>query len=145
MSKLKIVEISRAAESAPAPLPAFGSTVQAGFPSPADDYIERQLDLNELMVQHPAATFFVRVEGESMRDAGIHTGDILVVDRSVEAKNGKIVVAVVNGEFTVKRFTTDATGAYLVPENPDFPKLKIDENSEFQIWGVVMYVIHRAQ
>lgn len=145
MSKLKVVEISRAAEAAPAPLPAFSSSVQAGFPSPADDYVERQLDLNELMVQHPAATFFVRVEGESMRDAGIHTGDILVVDRSVEASSGKIVVAVVNGEFTVKRFTTDASGAYLVPENPEFPKLKLDEDSEFQIWGVVMYVIHRAQ
>ncbi|MEM1282938.1 MAG: translesion error-prone DNA polymerase V autoproteolytic subunit [Chlamydiota bacterium] len=145
MSKLKIVEISRAAEVAPAPLPEFSSAVQAGFPSPADDYVERQLDLNELMVQHPAATFFVRVEGESMRDAGIHAGDILVVDRSVEATNGKIVVAVINGEFTVKRFTNDATGAYLVPENPDFPKLKVDENSEFQIWGIVMYVIHRAQ
>lgn len=145
MTKLKVVEISRAAESPPSPLPAFSSSVQAGFPSPADDYIERQLDLNELMVQHPAATFFVRVEGESMRDAGIHTGDILVVDRSVEATNGKIVVAVINGEFTVKRFSVDSTGAYLVPENPDFLKVKIDENSEFQIWGVVMYVIHRAQ
>jgi DNA polymerase V len=144
MSQLKVTEISRVAEAPPKPLPAFSCSVQAGFPSPADDYIERQLDLNDLMVKHPAATFFVRVEGESMRDAGIHTDDILVVDRSVEATNGKIVVAVINGEFTVKRFTNDANGAYLVPENPDFPKIKIDENSEFQIWGVVMYVIHRA-
>lgn len=141
---LKIVEIAKVSESAPRSLPAFMSSVQAGFPSPADDYIEKYLDLNELMVQHPAATFFVRVEGESMRDAGIHSGDILVVDRSVEAAHGKIVVAVVNGELTVKRFILDRSGAYLSPENPAFPKLKIDEETDFRVWGVVMYVIHKA-
>ncbi|MEC7840253.1 MAG: translesion error-prone DNA polymerase V autoproteolytic subunit [Chlamydiota bacterium] len=143
-NNLKVVEISKVTETPCNPLPVFMSSVQAGFPSPADDYIEKQLDLHELMVQHPAATFFVKVEGESMRDAGIHTGDILVVDRSIEATNGKIVVAVVDGEFTVKRLSVESSGVYLVPENPNFSKIKIDDSSEFQVWGVVMYVIHKA-
>lgn len=142
---MKVVEMARVKERVLQPLPAFFSSVQAGFPSPADDHIETELDLHDLMVKHPAATFFVRVDGDSMCNAGIHSGDILVVDRSIEAVNGKIVVAVVNGEFTVKRFTLEEGGAYLVPENPDFPKLKIEEDTDFQVWGVVMYVIHRAE
>src|SRR4030042_6039051 len=84
-------------------LPLYISRIKAGFPSPADDYIEKELDLNEYLIKHPAATFFVRVEGNSMIDAGIHSGDILIVDKSLEAKNNKIVIAVVNGELTVKR------------------------------------------
>ncbi len=144
-TSLKIVDICRPALENPIPVPAFTSSVQAGFPSPAEDYIEKQLDINELVIQHPAATFFVRVEGESMRDANIHTGDILVVDRSVEPGNGKIVIAVIDGEFTVKRFVMDAEGAYLVPENPEFPTLKIEEGSDFQVWGVVTFVIHKTR
>lgn len=124
--------------------PVFLSPVQAGFPSPADDYIENHLDLNELVVQRPAATFFVRVEGESMVDANIHTGDILVVDRSIQPVNGKIVVAVINGEFTVKRFILRGGRAYLMPENPKFPAIPIDASAEFRIWGVVTYVIHKT-
>ncbi|MGA8163563.1 MAG: translesion error-prone DNA polymerase V autoproteolytic subunit [Waddliaceae bacterium] len=126
-------------------IPAFLSRVQAGFPSPAEDYMENRLDLNDLVIQHPAATFFVRVEGESMADANIHSGDILVVDRALEASNGKIVVAVINGEFTVKRFTINSGGAYLVPENPRYPTLKIEPDSDFHVWGVVTYVIHKAR
>ena len=88
--------------------PLFSSGVSAGFPSPAEDHIDRKLDLNELLIQHPVATFFVRVAGESMKDAGINHGDILVVDRSLEAVSGKIVIAIVNGELTVKRFIQDS-------------------------------------
>jgi len=126
-------------------IPAFLSRVQAGFPSPAEDYMENQLNLNDLVIQHPAATFFVRVEGESMADANIHSGDILVVDRSLEAANGKIIVAVVNGEFTVKRFALKSDGVYLVPENLRYPSLKIESDSDFHVWGVVTYVIHKAR
>jgi DNA polymerase V len=143
--ELKIVEISIPAPDGAATIPAFMSCVQAGFPSPADDYIENKLDLNALVVKHPSATFFVRVEGESMKDADIHSGDILVVDRSVEASSGKIVIAVINGEFTVKRFIIKPSGAFLVPENPKYPTLKIEKDSDFQVWGVVTFVIHKAR
>lgn len=143
--ELKVVEITIPDTSTSVPIPAFLSPVQAGFPSPADDYIENKLDLNSLVIKHPTATFFVRVEGESMRDADIHSGDILVVDRSIEAANGKIVVAIVNGEFTVKRFVMDKSGAFLVPENPKYPTFKIEEGSDFQVWGVVTYVIHKTR
>ena len=143
--ELKVIEITQPGPSSTAPIPAFMSPVQAGFPSPADDYEENKLDLNALVIKHPTATFFVRVEGESMADADIHSGDILVVDRSLEASNGKIVIAVVNGEFTVKRFVTNSSGTFLVPENPNYPTLKIEEGSEFQIWGVVTFVIHKTR
>ncbi len=126
------------------PLPEYLS-VQAGFPSPAEDHIERSLDLNELIVKHPAATFFVRVEGDSMRDAQIQSGDILVVDRSLEPVNGKIVVAIVNGEFTVKRLKIDQHGILLIPENAEYPVLRIHSGSDFQVWGVVTYVIHKCR
>lgn len=142
---LKIVHFYNPAEALPLLLPIFSSSVQAGFPSPADDHIEQKLDLNQMMVQHPAATFFVKVEGESMKDAGINSGDILVVDRSIETVSGKIVIAIVNGEFTVKRLIITAQGTYLRAENTAFPTLKIDEQMDFQIWGVVTYVVHRAE
>lgn len=122
--------------------PLFLNSVQAGFPSPAEDYIERKLDLNEHLVAHPAATFFVRVEGDSMLGAGIHKGDILIVDRSLSAENGKIVIAFLNGEFTVKTLKKEGNDVWLVPENPKFPRLKVDPGSDFQVWGVVTYVIH---
>ncbi len=144
INELRVVEISLPAADSTHLVPAYLSCVQAGFPSPADDYIENQLDLNGLVVQHPHSTFFVKVEGESMADANIHTGDILVVDRSLQASSGKIVVAVVNGEFTVKRLFNDRTGSYLVPENPRYPKFKIEQGSDFQVWGVVTFVIHKT-
>ena len=123
-------------------LPLFSSRVSAGFPSPADDFLETALDLNQHLIQHPAATFFVRTSGDSMIEAGIHNGDILVVDRSLEAKNGSIVIAVVNGELTVKRLHIQGNTMILKPENPNYPNLEITEEMAFQIWGVVTSVIH---
>lgn len=125
-------------------LPLFATGVQAGFPSPADDYLEAALDLNELMIRHPAATFFVRVVGDSMEGAGINPGDLLVVDRAEEAVSGKIVLAVVNGEFTVKRLMKKGASVYLVAENKHYPPLKITSAMDFQVWGVVMWVVHKA-
>lgn len=122
-------------------LPLYASGVSAGFPSPADDYIEKQLDLNEHLISNPSATFFVRVVGESMKDAGIHSGDILVVDRSLEAHSGKIIVAIVEGEFTVKRFEKRKDKVFLVPENKDYSELEIKEHMDFQVWGVVKSVV----
>src|SRR4051812_14702103 len=99
-------------------LPLFVSQVAAGFPSPADDFIEKKLDLNEHLIEHPAATFFIRVTGDSMQQAGIFAGDLVVIDRSQEPKNGNVVLAVVNGEFTLKRLVTEGTKIILRPANP---------------------------
>lgn len=123
-------------------LPLFSHRVTAGFPSPADDYIDQRLDLNEHLVDHPAATFYVRVQGDSMTGANIHDGDMLVVDRALEPVDGKIVIASVNGELTVKRLKIENEGAWLIPENPDYPPLKISEGLDCVIWGVVAHVIH---
>lgn len=122
--------------------PLFSSKVAAGFPSPADDYIEAKLDLNQYLVKRPAATFFVRVEGESMIKAGIHPDDILVVDRSVKPTHGKIVIAVLNGELTVKRLKIAGQAITLLPENDRYSPIPITEEMNFTVWGVVTNVIH---
>ena len=142
---MRVIEIKRARISSGSfSLPLFTSSVPAGFPNPAEDEIEQALDLNALMIAHPAATFFVRVSGDSMKDAGIFSGDILVVDRSLEAANGKIVVAIIQGEFTVKRLVMRQNKIILAAENPAYAPIEITEESEFQVWGVVTYVIHRT-
>jgi len=123
-------------------LPLFISRIPAGFPSPADDYIDKNLDLNESLIKHPAATFFVRVEGDSMVDAGIYSGDILIVDRALETINNKIIVAILDGEFTVKQIRKIKNELYLLPENSNFDPIKITEEMNFEVWGVVTYVIH---
>lgn len=125
-------------------LPLYGSTVQAGFPSPADDYIECQLDLNEHLIHHPAATFFVRASGNSMINAGIHPGDLLIVDRSLEAAHDKIIIAALNGELTVKRLYRKGGQVKLLPENTSYKAIDITDNQDMVIWGVVTHVIHEA-
>jgi DNA polymerase V len=127
-----------------APPPLFVEQVAAGFPSPAEDYIDQSLDLNELLVRRPAATFFVRASGDSMIGAGIHSGDILVVDRSLEPANGRIVVAVINAEMTVKRIRARNGRLYLDPDNGDFAPIEVTKDMDFEVWGVVQYVIHKA-
>jgi DNA polymerase V len=142
---MKKLLIFRPNESSLTPIPSPLSLIPAGFPSPADDFLEPSLNLHELMIKHPAATFFVKVVGDSMQGAGIHCGDILVVDRSLEPHDGKIVVAVINGEFTVKRIRRQADGKlFLLAENPDYPPLQVSEESNFQVWGVVTYAIHKT-
>lgn len=123
-------------------IPLMQSFIKAGFASPAEDYVEKRLDLNQLIVKHPASTFFVKVDGSSMQGVGIYSGDILVVDRSLEASFGKIVVALLDGEFTVKRLVKKGSEIYLQAENPDFASIRISKERDFQIWGVVTYVIH---
>jgi DNA polymerase V len=126
-------------------VPLVLSPVHAGFPSPADDYIENVLDLNELVIRHPQATFFVRVTGDSMKNAGIFDGDTLVVDRSVVPTHNTIVIAMLQGEFTVKRLYQKGDTLYLLPANPLFKPIKITEEMQFQVWGVVTYCIHRIK
>jgi len=123
--------------------PIFSSSVPAGFPSPADDYIEGQLDLNEYFVPHPSATFYVRVTGESMTGAGILPDDILIVDRSLDAVHDSIVIAVVNNELTVKRLYKRNGRIELRPENPAYPVIQLDQEMELTIWGVVSGVTRK--
>lgn len=122
--------------------PLYICPVHAGFPSPADDYVESELNLHDYLVKRPAATFFLRVVGDSMRDAGILPGDLLVVDRSVEPVPGKVVVAAINGELTVKRFERRSGRAVLVPANPDHQVIEVGEDDDLVIWGVVVASIH---
>jgi len=124
-------------------LPLVATLVRAGFPSPAEDYIEDRLDLNEQLVAHPNATFYVRVSGESMLNAGIQDGDTLVVDRSLEARNDDVVIATLNGEFTVKRLVYRASQPWLIPCNPAFSDIELTEDMDTVIWGVVTSVIHK--
>ena len=129
--------------SEPLELPLFESTVSAGFPSPADDYEELRLDLNQHLIQHPSATFYVRAQGHSMRDAGVHDGDLLVVDRAVPPQDNHVAICVVDGEFTVKRIRIRSGKMFLQPANPDYDPLHITESHDFRVWGVVTYVIHK--
>jgi DNA polymerase V len=135
------LEIHPVVVGKPVYLPLASSPVRAGFPSPADDYLETALDLNNYLIRNPAATFLVRVVGDSMIDAGIQPGDLLVVDRSVEASEGSIVVAVVNNEFTLKRYSARNGCPELLAENADFPPIRLAEGDEASIWGVVKHAI----
>lgn len=138
----KVIQIFPTDASSKQPLPLYLSRIKAGFPSPADDYLDRKLDLNEFLIKHPASTFFVKVKGDSMVGAGINSGDILIVDRSLEPKDKRIVVAVVNGEFTVKRISIKGNRLSLLAENDKYPPIEIKDNMEFEVWGVVLHVIH---
>ncbi len=123
-------------------LPLASDPVAAGFPSPADDYVEVGIDLNEQLIRHPSSTFFLRVSGDSMTGAGIHNGDLLVVDRSLEPRPGRVVVAVLDGAFTLKRLMRNAGNLVLEAANPAYPPLKLQGCEEVQIWGVAVHVIH---
>ena len=125
-------------------LPLYLARIPAGFPSPADDYLDKNLDLNEYLIKNPPSTFCVRVEGHSMVKAGIHDGDILIVDRSLEPVDKKIVIAVVNGELTVKRIRKVKGKVYLDPESDEFKPIEISETTDCQVWGVVSYAIHKV-
>lgn len=125
-------------------IPLFSARISAGFPSPADDFIDKSLDLNEFLIEHPSATFFVRVEGTSMINAGIHPGDILIVDRALDPSSGSVVIAVLDGEFTVKRFQRKSGRSFLLAENTEFAPIEINEHMTVEIWGVVTYVIHKT-
>lgn len=116
--------------------------VAAGFPSPADDYVDRRLDLNEHLVPHPEATFFARASGDSMLGAGIHDGDLLVVDRAEEARPGRVVVVALDGELTVKRLVRERGRLLLRPENPAYEPMDITEREDVTVWGVVTHVVH---
>ena len=125
-------------------IPLCIATVNAGFPSPAEGHIDRSLDLNEFLIKHPAATFLIKVTGTSMIQAGIHPGDILIVDKSLDPQDNNIVIAILNDEFTVKRFHRVNDKCYLMPENPAFKPIELGGDMTLQVWGVVTWVIHKV-
>ncbi len=124
-------------------IPLYENSVPAGFPSPAEDFMDLDLNLQEYLVQHPSATFCVRVTGDSMIKAGISSGDVMIVDRSLEVKDGNIVLAVLDGEFTVKRIKKIENELSLIPENNSFKPIVITQEMDFRVWGVVTHVIHQ--
>ena len=127
----------------PTDLPLAESSVRAGFPSPADDHLEERLDLTRLVVTHPDATFYARVEGDSMKDECVEDGDLLVVDKSLDPQDGNLVVSYIDGEFTLKRIRLTDDKILLVPANKKSPTIEIDPQSDFRVWGIVRYVVKK--
>ena len=146
ISTTQITHISSVKKGSKLELPLYSSPVSAGFPSPADDFLEGAIDLNQQLITNPASTFLVRVQGESMTGAGIFAGDVLIVDKSKDPKSGEVVIAVLDGDFLLKRFVIKRVNGekqiWLEPENSDYNPLMITQDQDFQIWGVIKYVIH---
>ncbi len=117
--------------------------MKAGFPSPAADFAEDRIDINEELIKNPSTTFYARVNGNSMIDSDIHDGDILVIDKSLESENGKVAVCFIDGEFTLKRIKVDKDCLWLMPANIKFEPIKVTEENDFVVWGVVTYVIKK--
>ena len=126
-------------------LPLVATGISAGFPSPAEDYLDTGMDLNQEIVKNPATTFYGRVKGLSMKDEGIFPNDILVVDKSLEPKNGDLAVCFIDGEFTLKRISKKRDCIYLMPANPDYKPVKVTEENDFIVWGIVTYVIKKTR
>jgi DNA polymerase V len=125
-------------------VPFLEGKVSAGFPSSAENFIDKSLDLNDLIIKHQAATFFIRVKGNSMTEAGIHSNDILVVDRSLAIANNHIIIARINDELTVKRIKIEGEKLFLVPANDEYKPIEITDDMDFEVWGTVTFVIHQT-
>jgi len=144
MNEKNILSVINIRDNKKTVTPLFLDSVSAGFPSPATDYMENKLDLNEYLVKHPAATFIVKASGPSMIEAGISSGDLLIVDRSIVPKNNNIVIASVFGDLTVKKLHKKGSTLFLLSANNQYPSIEIKEEMECFLWGVVTYVIHKA-
>ena len=142
MEEIKISEVK--SEEKTSGLQFFEGRVQAGFPSPAQGEYADTIDLNRALITNPSATFCARVIGNSMVDAGINEGDLLIIDRSLTPHNGSIAVCFIDGDFTVKRLSVREEGVFLTPANADFPEMAVPEDSNFQVWGVVSHIIKRV-
>jgi len=144
MSKYKNLDFFSIIKNTQINIPVFLDKVSAGFPSPATDYMENKLDLNEYLIKHPAATFIVKANGSSMVNADIYSGDLLIVDRSIVPKNNNIVIASIFGDLTVKKVKKKEKSLFLVSANNDYPSIEVKEEMECFIWGVVTYIIHET-
>jgi DNA polymerase V len=137
------IEIYKPALQSNVSLPLANEGISAGFPSPANDFLDLSIDLNKELIKHPYATFYGRVSGDSMIGAGLDDGDLLIIDKSLEPQDGKIAVCFIDGEFTVKRIKIERDSLWLMPENKKYKPLKVTEDNEFIIWGVVTSVIKK--
>ena len=144
MSKYKNLDLFGIIKNTQVNTPVFLDKVSAGFPSPATDYMENKLDLNEYLIKHPAATFIVKASGSSMTSANIYSGDLLIVDRSIVPKNNNIVIASIFGDLTVKKLKKKEKSLFLASANDDYPSIEVKEEMECFIWGVVTYIIHET-
>jgi len=142
MKKQKTLDLFSFSKREQANTSIFFGNISAGFPSPATDYMENKLDLNEHLIKHPAATFIVKASGFSMIDAGIHSGDLLIIDRSITPQNNNIVIASIFGDLTVKKLKKKKNILFLVSANNHYPSIEIKEEMECFIWGVVTFIIH---
>ena len=122
-------------------IPFIEGGVKAGFPSPAEDFTELSIDLNNALIKNPSSTFYVKVNGDSMKDVGINDGDLLIVDRSLEPQDGKIAVCYIDGEFTLKRIKVEKNYCWLMPANDDYKPIKVTDDNDFVVWGVVIHSI----
>lgn len=144
IKKLDHIDFYTADNSSSLELP-YAKNISAGFPSPADDYMDMSLDLNKELIGNPTATFYGRVKGNSMQNVGIHDGDVLVVDRSLDPVNDAIAVCFIDGDFTVKRVHVEKNQCFLLPENDAYPPIPVGEDNDFIIWGIVTYVIKKMK
>ena len=144
MCKYKNLDLFQSIKEKKILIPVFLDSVSAGFPSPATDYMENKLDLNEYLIKHPAATFIVKAKGFSMTNAGIISGDLLIIDRSITPKNNNIVIASIFGDLTVKKLQKKESSLFLLSANSDYPSIEVKEEMECFIWGVVTYIIHES-
>lgn len=138
------LEIHKIDVTSSLPIPYADEGIRAGFPSPAQDYMEQAIDLNKELIKHPASTFFGRVVGDSMRDEGIEEGDILVIDKSLELQDDDLAVCFIDGDFTVKRVRIEPNAVWLIPANPKYSLIKVTKENEFIVWGIVTYTIKRT-
>ena len=141
----KALEIFRAEVNTELSLPIADEGIKAGFPSPAQDFMDLAIDLNKELVRHPASTFYGRVRGDSMQDAGVYDGDILIIDKSLEPRNGDMAVCFVDGEFTIKYIKIEEKMIWLVPANEKYEAIKVTEENDFLIWGIVTYSIKKQR
>jgi len=144
MPKYKNLDLFSIIKNTQINTPVFLDKISAGFPSPATDYMENKLDLNEYLIKHPAATFIVKTNGSSMINADIYSGDLLIVDRSLTPRNNNIVIASIFGDLTVKKIKKKDKLFFLVSANEDYPSIEVKEEMECFIWGVVTYIIHET-
>ena len=142
MNKSKIY---RASKKSKLSINLYSSSIEAGFPSPADDHLDISLDLNKYLIKHPASTFYIYVKGDSMVDDGIYSGDIMIVDKSLNPKSNDIIIAVINGDFTVKKLYKNNNKIFLIPANKKYGLIPITDEMDFEIWGVVTHTIHHCR
>jgi DNA polymerase V len=144
LHQTKTIEIYSAQTDTRLMLPYAEQGISAGFPSPAEDFLDISIDLNKEFIKNPSATFYGRVKGNSMKDAGLENGDLLIIDKSLEPKNGKIAVCFIDGEFTVKRIKIEKKIVWLIAENKDYQPIKVTSENELLIWGIVTTVIKKV-